>query len=69
MRLSQISNHDFIDFGTISLKQQRVQSGDQELNLQSGMGVTANIKLRSRPAITIVTDLFTKQFEGLKTFR
>lgn len=55
--------------GTISLKQQKVQSGDQELNLQSGMSVTANIRLRSRPAITIVTDLFTKQFEGLKTFR
>ena len=55
--------------GTISLTQQKVLSGDQELNLQSGMGVTANIKLRSRPAISIVTDLFTKQFEGLKTFR
>ena len=55
--------------GTISLNQQKVLSGDQELNLQSGMGVTANIKLRSRPAISIVTDLFTKQFEGLKTFR
>ena len=55
--------------GTISLEQQIVQSGDQELNLQSGMGVTANIKLRSRPAITILTDLFTKQFEGVKTFR
>ena len=55
--------------GTVSLKQQKVQSGDQELNLVSGMGITANIRLRSRPAITIVTDLFTKQFEGLKTFR
>ena len=55
--------------GTINLKQQKVQSGNQELNLQSGMGVTANIKLRTRPAITIITDLFTKQFEGLKTFR
>lgn len=55
--------------GVITLEQQSVQSGDQELNLQSGMGVTANIKLRSRPAISLVTDLFTKQFEGLKTFR
>ncbi len=54
---------------TVTLKQQRVQSGQQELNLQSGMGVTANIKLRSRPAISIVTDLFTKQFEGIKQFR
>lgn len=55
--------------GTVSLQQQRVQSGDQDLNLQSGMGVSANIKLRSRPAISIVTDLFTKQFEGVKRFR
>lgn len=53
----------------VSLLQQRVQSGDQQLNLQSGMSVTANIKLRSRPAISIVTDLFTKQFEGVKRFR
>lgn len=55
--------------GTVTLEQQRVQSGEQELNLQSGMAVTANIKLRSRPAITIITDLFTKQFEGVKRFR
>ena len=53
----------------VTLQQQRVQSGNQTLNLQSGMGVTANIKLRSRPAISIVTDLFTKQFEGVKRFR
>jgi len=33
------------------------------------MGVTANIKLRSRPAISIVTDIFTKQMEGVKRFR
>lgn len=55
--------------GLIALEQQSVQSGDQPLNLQSGMGVTAFIKLRSRPAISLVTDLFTKQFEGVKTFR
>ena len=53
----------------ISLKQQSVQAGKEELNLQSGMGVTANIKLRTRPAITILTDMFTKQFEGIKQFR
>jgi len=53
----------------ISLREQSVQSGSQELNLQSGMGVTANIKLRSRPAITILTDIFTRQMEGIKRFR
>lgn len=54
---------------TISLQQQSVESGGKALNLQSGMGVTANIKLRSRPVITIVTDMFTKQLEGVKRFR
>ncbi len=53
----------------ITLKQQRVESGSQKLNLQSGMGVTANIKLRSRPAISILTDIFTRQLEGIKRFR
>ena len=50
---------------TVSLEQ-IVQSGDQQLNLQSGMGILANIKLRSRPVITIVSDLFTKQLDGVK---
>ena len=39
---------------TISLQEQIVESGDNELNLQSGLGVTANIKLRSRPVISLV---------------
>ena len=54
---------------TVSLKQQVVESGEQKLNIQSGMGLTANIKLRSRPAITILTDIFTRQMEGVKRFR
>ena len=53
----------------VSLKEQSVLSGDQSLNLQSGMGVSANIKLRSRPVISIISDLFTKQLEGVKRFR
>ncbi len=54
---------------TISLKQQIVEAGKQKLNLQSGMGVTANIKLRSRPVITLLSDLFIKQLDGVKRFR
>lgn len=53
----------------ITLNEQTVLSGDKELNLQSGMGITANVKLRTRRAISIITDLFTKQFDGLKRFR
>ena len=54
---------------TISLVEQSVESGDQKLNLQSGMGISANIKLRSRPVISIVSDLFTRQMDGVKRFR
>ena len=54
---------------TVSLKEQSVLSGNQFLNLQSGMGVSANIKLRSRPVISILSDLFTKQLDGVKRFR
>ncbi|QNI83969.1 hlyD secretion family protein [Synechococcus sp. PROS-7-1] len=54
---------------TISLKEQTVESGGRKLNLQSGMAVTANIKLRSRPVITLVSDMFTKQLDGVKQFR
>ena len=53
----------------VSLEEQSVESGDQQLNLQSGMGVSANIKLRSRPVVTIISDLFTKQMDGVKRFR
>ena len=54
---------------TVELKQQLVESGSQQLNLQSGMAVSANIKLRSRPVISIISDLFTKQMDGVKRFR
>ena len=54
---------------TISLREQSVLSGNKKLNLQSGMGVSANIKLRSRPVITIITDMFTRQLDGVKRFR
>lgn len=53
----------------IALQQQRVESGGKSLNLQSGMAVSANIKLRTRPVISLITDLFTKQLDGVKRFR
>ena len=46
-----------------------MESGGRKLNLQSGMAVTANIKLRSRPVITLVSDMFTQQLDGVKQFR
>ena len=53
---------------TVKLEQQSVLSGDKKLNLQSGMGVSANIKLRSRPVISIISDMFTKQLDELNAF-
>jgi hemolysin D len=53
----------------VELKQQQVESGGRLLNLQSGMSVSANIKLRSRPVITLISDMFTKQLDGVKRFR
>ena len=53
----------------VELKQQQVEAGGRLLNLQSGMSVTANIKLRSRPVITLISDMFTKQLDGVKRFR
>jgi HlyD family secretion protein len=53
----------------ISVKQQKVEAGGKLLNLQSGMSVSVNIKLRTRPVITLVTDMFTKQLDGVKRFR
>jgi len=55
--------------GVVTLREQQVLVGKARLNLQSGMSVTANIKLRARPAITLFTDMFTKQLEGVKRFR
>ena len=54
---------------SVELKQQSVESGGKRLNLQSGMSVSANIRLRSRPVINIISDMFTKQLEGVKRFR
>ena len=54
---------------SIRLEQQEVIAGDNTLNLQSGMSVSANIKLRSRPVISILSDLFVKQLDGVKRFR
>ena len=53
----------------VELKQQQVLAGGRRLNLQSGMSVSANIKLRSRPVITLISDMFTKQLDGVKRFR
>lgn len=47
----------------IEMESQRLS---EVLTLQSGMAVTANIKLRKRRVITILTDLFVRKIDSLR---
>ncbi|NEQ29937.1 MAG: HlyD family efflux transporter periplasmic adaptor subunit [Leptolyngbya sp. SIO4C5] len=51
----------------IELEQQVLETSGQELPLQSGMSVTANIKLRKQRVITLLIDLFTRKVDSLKS--
>ena len=54
----------------IELEQQVLKSSGRELSLQSGMAVTANIKIREdRTVLSLFTELFTKKVETLKEVR
>ncbi|NJM73128.1 MAG: HlyD family efflux transporter periplasmic adaptor subunit [Scytonema sp. RU_4_4] len=54
----------------IRLAQQFLNAQGRKLSLQSGMGVTANIKVREeRTVMSLFTELFTKQVESLKEVR
>jgi len=53
----------------IRLDQQQLQVNDRLINLQSGMSVSVNIKIRQRPVISIFTDLFVNKTDNLKQIR
>ncbi|RAM52435.1 MAG: hemolysin D [Hapalosiphonaceae cyanobacterium JJU2] len=53
----------------VVLEQQYLMIGDRQVNLQSGMSVSTNIKLRKRNVASIFTDLFSKNIESLKFVR
>ncbi|KAB8332466.1 HlyD family efflux transporter periplasmic adaptor subunit [Scytonema tolypothrichoides VB-61278] len=53
----------------IRLDTQSLRVNNQELPLQSGMSITANIKVRNRTVMSIFSDLFTKQIDSLKSVR
>lgn len=54
----------------IRLAQQSLNAHGRKLSLQSGMGITANIKVREeRTVLSLFTELFTKQVESLKEMR
>ena len=64
-------SHKFYRFPTkIKLDHQFLKTEDREIALQSGMSVTANIKIREkRTVMSLFTDLFTKKIESLETVR
>ncbi len=51
----------------ISLGDQAIVIDGQPVKLQSGMSLSANIKTRPRRVITIVSDLFVRKIDTLKT--
>ncbi len=53
----------------VKLNQQTLKVRDREVRLQSGMSVSVNIKVRDRTIMSIFTDGFRQQADGLKTVR
>jgi hemolysin D len=53
----------------IKLNSQTLKKGNQQLALQSGMSLSVNIKTRQRTVMSIFTDLFTGEVEGMKHLR
>ncbi len=63
--------HQFYRFAArIRLHKQYLMINDKKVVLQSGMSLTANIKIREeRTVISLFTELFTKQVDSLKEVR
>ncbi len=53
----------------VRLEQQSLMVNGREIMLQSGMSISANVKLRKRSVASIFTDLFSKKVESLKSVR
>ncbi|MGK7881305.1 MAG: HlyD family efflux transporter periplasmic adaptor subunit [Crocosphaera sp.] len=54
----------------VELDHQSLKTADREIPLQSGMSITANIKVReNRTVLSLITELFNKKVESLKQVR
>jgi hemolysin D len=64
-------NHQFYRFpAKISLNRQNLDARGKNISLQSGMSITANIKVREeRTVMSLFTELFTNQVESLEQVR
>jgi hemolysin D len=63
--------HPFYRFpAKVRLNQQSLNAKGRKISLQSGMSLTANIKVREeRTVMSLFTELFTKQIDSLKEVR
>ncbi|HLO87041.1 MAG TPA: HlyD family efflux transporter periplasmic adaptor subunit [Nostocaceae cyanobacterium] len=63
--------HNFYRFpAKIKLNRQFLETQGQKISLQSGMSISANIKVREeRTVLDLFTDMFTKEVDGLKQVR
>ncbi|MDJ0658463.1 MAG: HlyD family efflux transporter periplasmic adaptor subunit [Crocosphaera sp.] len=63
--------HQYYRFpAKVQLDQQYLDTAEREIPLQSGMSVTANIKVReNRTVLSLITELFNKKVESLKQVR
>ncbi|MDJ0509625.1 MAG: HlyD family efflux transporter periplasmic adaptor subunit [Crocosphaera sp.] len=54
----------------VKMDQQSLKTTERDIPLQSGMSITANIKVReNRTVLSLVTELFNKKMESLKQVR
>jgi hemolysin D len=62
--------HPYYRFPTkIKLDKQFIANSGQEIQIQSGMSVSANIKIRKRSVMTIITDQFTRKVDSFQNVR
>lgn len=53
----------------VRLERQNLSINGRNINLQSGMSISINIKVRQRPVISIFTDLFNNKVDNFKQVR
>jgi len=53
----------------ITMKSSVLRAGGVNLPLKPGMAMQANLKLREKPVISIITDMFTNNFDGIRSLR
>jgi HlyD family secretion protein len=53
----------------VELSSQQWLFSGRNIPLQSGMGISTNIKIRDRTVMSIFTDIFSSTIESLKTVR